>query len=367
MEIRKDGIALLGCRGHDGEPLIHCSKAGNYRDSALPLSEQMCRFAIDEHSPHMNDTYKQPYVDVCHELDETLADPHKAGSAENLRLRFDAMERELEEMISNPDLAKGDNGRYLYHIDARTIYAFLPAFWHRAEYGNDEEMPQAIVDDTYQRIVDILDDFSGIYDGVANQVALRRTEIEILALLLRTKSFPYPTLFREDASETRAYNHDAYVLYNGKKIAIQITNADYRLPNGKQKSESYDPEMIIAIHQRLVNLDYVEKETIVTTFDQLPKPIEHKHDISDKYEHLEEMPRYVAWGATSDVRIHDEAIDLKAEYVQEIGGKRRTGLVQALVKEARGQKVEPEQRNALNGASHYLLALIREKQYKIDS
>lgn len=369
MEVKSDGTAILGCRGHDGEPITHCRQATGYRDYALPPSEQLCLYTVEEHEPHMNDPFKEPYVTVCHNLDETMADPFAAGSSENLRMRFDAMERDLQKMINDPRLTEGDNGRYLYHIDARMLHAFLPAFWHRAEYGLSAPIPAEIKEESSRRIADILNDFSSLYDGVAKQVALRRTEVEILALLLRTGQddyFPYPTVFREDASETISYNHDAYVIYKGRKIVIQVKNADYRLPNGRKKSEGYDPEMIVAIHQYLVNLDFVEGETIVTRFDENPIKIQHEHDVQgDDYEHFGENPRYVAWGATP--RDEDnEDFNLNNEYIQEIGGARRDGLVDALIKEAQGERIEPHERNALNGASHYLMALIREKQQKID-
>ena len=369
IEVRGDGTATLGCRGHDGEPIMHCRDAPDYRDGALPLPENFCLYALETHVPHMNDPFKQPYIETCHNLDETLADPYKAGSTDNLRLRFEGMERNLAEMIASPELSTGDNGRYLYHIDARVLHAFLPAYWHRAEYGLEAEIPSEVIDDILHKVADILSDFSNLYEGVAKQVALRRTEVEILALLLRTRKkdyFPYPTRFREDASETREYNHDAYIVYKGRKIVIQITSSDYKLRNGRKKSEGYDPETIIAIHQHLVNLDYQEGQTIITKFDQPPIIIEHEHDVQDDYEHFAEPPQYVAWGVVPHGEEELE-LDLTNEYVQEIGGKRRDGLVDALIKEARREWLELSERNALNGASHYLMALISEKQHKIDS
>lgn len=312
----------------------------------------------------MNDAFKQPYVSVCHNLDETLSDPYKAGSEENLRLRFEVMERDLEEMINDPELTRGDNGRYLYHIDARIIHAYLPAFWYRAEHGYDADMPVSIIADTYQKIASVLEDFSTLYDNVATQVALRRTEVEILALLLRTRStqhFPFPTLFREDASETRHHNHDAYVIDGNHKTTIQITNTDYKLPNGKKKSDAYSPATVVAIHQQVVNLDYRDGETVVTRVAEQPQMIQHEHDVVEAYEEFDEQPRFVAWGAVNDT-FEDTLEGFAGEYIQQYGGKKRDGLVRALVKEAKGQRVMPAERNLLNGASHYLVAVIREKQ-----
>jgi len=88
--------------------------------------------------------------------------------------------------------------------------------------------------------------------------------------------------------------------------------------------------------------------------------------VQDDYEHFAEPPQYVAWGVVPHGEEELE-LDLTNEYVQEIGGKRRDGLVDALIKEARREWLELSERNALNGASHYLMALISEKQHKIDS
>ena len=368
IEVHGDGTAILGCRGVDGQPITQCGEAPDYRNSSLPLSEQLCLRALAAHEPHMNDSFKQPYVSVCHNLDETLADPFKAGSEENLRLRFEAMERELEDMIDNPELSRGDNGRYLYHIDARIVHAYLPAFWYRAEHGHTAIMPAEVIDDTYEKIAGILDDFSSLYENVATQVALRRTEVEILALLLRTKNpqyFPFPTLFREDASETRHYNHDAYVIDGNHKTTIQITNTDYKLPNGKKKSDAYSPATVVAIHQQVVNLDYKDGETIVTRVTAQPQVIQHEHDVVQAYEEFDEQPRFVAWGAAGSMATVDNQDEFAGEYIQQLGGKKRDGLVRAIVKEAKGQRVQPEERNLLNGASHYLVAVVREKQLQV--
>lgn len=341
-----------------------CSEAGGYANSAIPLSEQLCERTVADHEPHMNDGYKQPYVEVCHQLDETLADMSKAGSSKNLELRFEAMERRLKEMISSSELSNGDKGRYLYQIDARVLYAYLPAFWHRAEYGYGVPLPEEVIEDTYKRVVEILEDFDGLYSGIATQVALRRTEVEILALLLRTKSpdfFPYPTLFREDASETRMYNHDAYIINDGRKTPIQIKNTDYKTPSGTRVSSAYMNQTIVAIHQKVVNLDYKEGETLVTTIEGDDKPtIEHKHDVIDDYDAYDEQPRFVAWGATP---INKEAESgFQGEYIQVLDSKKRDGLLAAISKEARGRRLSPTDRNLLNSASHYLMATIREKQ-----
>ena len=342
---------------------MDCGSAPDYRDSALPLSEQLCQRALEAHDPHMNDHFKQPYVAVCYNLDETLSDQFKAGSTENLQLRFGAMERELDAMIHNPELSQGDNGRYLYHIDARILHAYLPAFWYRAEHGHQIEIPAEIIKEAYQKVAGILEDFSSLYENVATQVALRRTEVEILALLLRKNDpdfFPFPTLFREDASETRPYNHDAYLISGNGKTPIQITNTDYRMSNGKRKSEAYSPSTVVAIHQQVVNLDYQGSETVVTRFNPTPRMIDHEHDIAEPYADFDEQPRYVAWGVV-DSDDHDDSF-VADDYIQEFQGKRRDGLVKALVKEAKGQRLSIEERNQLNGASHYLEAVIREKQ-----
>ncbi|MDB5177913.1 MAG: hypothetical protein JWO61_296 [Candidatus Saccharibacteria bacterium] len=268
------------------------------------------------------------------------------------------------ESYKDPELSRGDNGRYLYHIDARILHAYLPAFWYRAEYGTQAEVPKEVINDTYRNLIDVLDDFSTLYEDVAMQVALRRTEVEILALLLRTKDprfFPFPTLFREDASETRQFNHDAYVMHNGRKSPIQVTNADYKLANGTMKSQAYSSSTVVAIHQQVVNLDYRDGETVITRLSDEPYIIEHEHDVvEDGYDEYDEQPKFVAWGAVEQT--NDEPIDFDGEYIQQFGGSRRDGLVQALVKEARGQKLLPQDRNLMNGASHYLMAAIREKQ-----
>lgn len=368
--ISSDGSAVLGCRNPDGEPIVRCEDAGEYRDGTLPLGEFLCARMVASHEPHMRDPYKQTYVEACRNIDEVLSDELKTGSTKNLEQRFRMIDRDLERMIKDPELGAGDKGRYLYHIDARTLRAFLPAFFLRARDGIDAEIPEEVITAVYAGIIDILDDYSTLYDGVATQVALRRTETEILALLLRGKKaeyFPYPAVFREEASAVHERNHDSYIISNGKKIRLQVTNTDYRLPKtGKRKSESYD-NSVIAIHQYIVNLDQRNGTTVITPVRKRPKQIQHMHDIADDpyYPYGEYDPteqQFVAWGAMQP-RTEDTAVDdFEFDYIQELAGAQRHGVVGALIAESRGEKLDLDEVNLLNGASHYLYALIREKR-----
>lgn len=348
------------CLGIEGEPILRCNDAPGYQDYALPLSENACMKTIAEHEPYMNDPYKEAYVRISHQLDQTLSDPYLASSPGNLDVRFNAIERDLRELIQSPELSAGDNGRYLYHIDARMLEAYLGAFYHRTLHGIEAPMPREIIENTHQAMAEILADFDGLYRNTAAPVAFKRTEIEIPIFLLRTKDpnwFTYPTLFREDASHTREYNHDSYNIHLGGKTPIQIKHTDYRRKNGKRASQGYVEGTLVAIHQDVVNLDFRDGETHVTVVE--PKERYMDEDDAYPYSAYDEEPRFIAWGARHDVVVEEE---YPTEYIQKIGGYRRDGLVDALVREAHGEKLSIDELNMLNGASHYLMAAIREKR-----
>lgn len=352
---KKEGLCLDG----EGNSVRDCRDAPVYEDYALPLSENLCQGAIAEHEPRMNDPYKETYVQACHQLDETLADPFLTNEKGHIDLRFRSLATQLERMISSPDLFEGDNGRYLYQIDARVLEAYLAAFHFRAINGAEMPMSSEIIAATHMRMAKILADFDdGLYKNIATQVALRRTEIEIPTLLLRTKRpdcFVYPALFREDAGTTQSLNHDSYGIAHKAKTPIQVKTSDYR----SKARGMYHDETIVAIHQHVVNLDHVDGETIVTVVS--PKEQDEVEPFTDPYVEFDDPIRYVAWGAE---KVNDQGDDFTGEYIQKIGGFRRDGLVDAIVKEAAGEKLTIEEMNMLNGASHYLMAALREKQQK---
>jgi hypothetical protein len=351
---KKEGMCFDG----DGAAISDCRDAPPYKDYAWPLSENLCSKSLADHIPEMSDPYKETYVQVCHQLDETLADPYL--STENLDLRFSSFAGQLDDMITSSDFKLGDNGRYLYHIDARMLQAYLPAFYYRAQYGSNEPLPREIIDNVYRSLVDILADFDSLYRDIAVQVALRRTEVEIPVLLLRSKradSFMWLALFREDASATRAYNHDGYGVVSAEdKIPVQIKTTDYRRRGSDPASSQYHDDTALAIHQHVVNLDFIDGETHVTVVEPTQPTIDE--EVEDAYGDYEEMPRFVAWGASKE----DADPEVRGfEYIQEIGGYRRDGLIDAIVREARGDKLTIEELNLLNGATHYLVATMREK------
>lgn len=311
----------------------------------------------------MKDMYKEKFVKISHKLDQTLADSYIARNPRNLTTRFDSIERELAEFITNPELTQGDKGRYIYHIEARVLESYLEAFHFRAVHGVDEHLPKEVIDATHHSMAEILDDFDGIYQNIAAQVALKRTEVEIPVLLLRTKKpefFTWPTVFREDASLTRTFNHDSYQLYNGIKIRNQVKNTEYRPSGKRKKDDGYDEDTLMVIHQNVVNLDFSDGETHATVVE--PRGIKTSKVDDEPYISYDEQPRFVAWGAgPKDQPEEDHA----TEYIQKIGGYKRDGLIDALVREARGEKLSIEELNLLNGASHYLMASVREKMQKV--
>jgi len=348
------------CLGKEGESISRCNDAPTYLDYALPISENTCLKAMSEHEPFMHDPYKEKYVAISHKIDQTLADPFVAQSPNNLDMRFVSFERELSELIESSELTTGDKGRYLYHIEARVLEAYLAAFHFRATEGITAPVPREIIEATQHSLVDLLDDFDGLYKDIVTQVALKRTEVEIPVLLLRARDptfFTWPTLFREDASQTRAFNHDSYQLPDGVKIPNQVKNTDYRVTGKNKEAGLYDDGTVLVIHQNVVNLDFRDGETHVTVVE--PRDVVHIEDEEEPYLHYDETPRFVAWGAGPN-RPADE--EVATEYIQKIGGYKRDGLVDALVREARGMKLSIEELYMLNGATHYLMASIRENQ-----
>lgn len=348
------------CLGKEGEPIMRCNDAPAYLDYALPLSENACIKTISEHDPTMHDPYKKKYVQISHKLDQTLADPWLSQSTENLDMRFTSFERELSELIESPELTTGDKGRYLYHIEARVLESYLDAYHFRALHGVDAVVPREIIETTHRSMVGILDDFDGLYKDIVSQVALKRTEVEIPVFLLRTRDsnyFTWPTLFREDASWTRSFNHDSYQLADGSKTPNQVKNSDYRVNGTGKMRDAYDDGTVLVIHQNVVNLDFRDGETHVTVVEPRTPPTSEEEE--EPYGTYDEFPRFIAWGAGLG---REEADEIPSEYIQKIGGYRRDGLVDALVREANGEKLTIEELNMLNGASHYLMASIREKR-----
>lgn len=350
------------CLGKEGDSIARCNDAPVYKDYAYPLSENACLRSISDEKPYMKDLYKERYAGISHKLDQTLADPYIGSSPENVETRFTSFQRELDLIIDSPELSTGDKGRYLYHIEARVLEAYLAAFHHRVTEGIDTPVPRDIIEATHHSLVDILDDFDGLYKNIQSAVALKRTEVEIPVLLLRSRDpefFTWPTLFREDASRSQPYNHDSYQLFKGLKIPNQVKNTDYRERKGTP-SKNYDNGTVLVIHQDVVNLDFRDGETHVTVIE--PREIKTSEVDEEPYASYDEAPRFIAWGAGPNRPPEEE---FATEYIQKIGGYKRDGLVDALVREARGEKLSIEELNMLNGATHYLMASIREKQLEV--
>lgn len=354
------------CLNGEGEPIALCNDAPMLNDYGAPLAESLCSFRAEGHNPEMSDPYKQLYTKVCSELDQTLANPYLTD--ERIEERFSAFQRELDTMIESPELHKGDNGRYLFHIDARILRAALPGFYFRKKFSPSEPIPQEIIATSHREYADILDDFDGMYRDVAWSVAFRRTEVEIGMFLTRVNLFPYPAVFREDSSETTGLNHDWYLIdENKEKITIQVKNTNYRdrkSKNGAAISERYVDSTLVVIHQQVVNLDQRDGEIIETVVE--PRETSGVDDYEEPYADFDpdNPKRYIVWGAID--KVVEESPEDAEEYrfVQKIKGHHRDGLVDALVKEARGEYITTSDMNLVRAGSHYLVAAIREKTHQ---
>src|SRR5690606_12957826 len=138
---------------------------------------------------------------------------------------------------------------------------------------------------------------------------------------------------------------------------LQVKSTDYVTRSGRGKWKDYDSSIAIAIHQTVVNLDYHDEETFVTRAVHRPRWVDHEHDIYNQDDPTEETMRYVAWGAKPNA----EEPEFSCKYVQHIGGDKRDGLTASILKEARGEQLSIDEMNLLNGATHYLTALVRER------
>lgn len=354
------------CLNGEGEPITFCNDAPLLNNYGAPRAENLCSFRAEGHNPEMADPYKQRYTKVCSELDQTLANPYLTD--ERIEERFSAFNRELEDMIESPELHCGDNGRYLFHIDARILRAALPGFYYRKKYSAADTIPNEIIANSHREYADILDDFDGMYRDVAWSVAFRRTEVEVGMFLTRVNLFPFPAVFREDSSLTTSLNHDWYLLDEaGEKINIQVKNTNYRDRKSKSGafiSERYVDSTLVVIHQQVVNLDQRNGEIIETVVE--PRTAIDQEDYEDPYEEFDpdNPKRYIVWGAID--KVMEETFEDAEEYrfVQKIKGHHRDGLVDALVKEARGEYITTSDMNLLRAGSHYLVAAIREKSQK---
>lgn len=351
------------CFDGDGKTIGLCNDAPNLNDYGAPLAENLCTFRAEGHNPEMSDPYKQRYTKVCSELDQTLANPYLLDV--RIEERFATFSRELDEMIASPELHEGDNGRYLFHIDARILRAALPGFYYRKRFSLSEAIPKDIVAATHREYADILDDFDGLYRDVAWSVAFRRTEVEIGMFLTRKDIFPFPAVFREDSSLTTGLNHDWYLIDpDGNKVTIQVKNTDYRdrkSKEGRPISERYVDSTLVVIHQQIVNLDQKDGEIIETIVEPfIPQGDDEYEEPYAEYD-PEHPKRYVAWGAIDKPNDADTDITEHYHFVQKIQGHHRDSMVVALLKEARGEYITTSDMNLLRAGSHYLVAAIREK------
>ncbi len=369
MPCQKEGL----CINKAGEAMQNCRDGStDYRDAALPLSEQLCVRTVYEHEPQTRDPYNKIYLDVCYQIDELLGDPiaHKPDA---LDARFRYFETRLNTLIDSNQLAEGNNGRYLYHINARVLQAFLGPLRFRAEHRVIDEVPRPLLEATRSSLGDLLRDFSkeGVYHDIAQQVALKRTEVEIPLLLLRTNDPQYliwPALFREEASVDAVYNHDFYHIFralNGepKKVPVQIKTNDY---TGRRKRSEYSKDTMMVIHQQIVNMDMHDQERIVTRVEE-PGVTFDDEFIDDRYDKFDtERQQAVVWGAGPILQPNNQDDQFEAEFVQFIGGNRRDGLMEAILGELSGRRLSVDERNILNGATHFLTATLRENKQKLE-
>lgn len=345
------------CISNYGEPLYRCTDAPRYENYAAPASENICLRRAEATAIHRSDPYKHAYLEQSRALDCALADP--TLTPERLSERFRSIEAGLERLIDVDEDYLETSGRLIFHIDARLLYASLGVYYHRATRSR-APLSQDIMTRTHQNYVEILADFyDGLYADHAIEVASKRTEIEVITLLSRTSQvydFPIPALFREEGSETRAFNHDlaTYSTRDGK-TPIQVKTTSYLT-----KSLSYSPEVVMVIHNDLVRLGHQEGELIVQTIE--PRTSDDDDGIfTIPYEEFD-TEIGVRWYASPSARQPEEPLDEPVEFIQRIDKGRPDALISAIVNEARGEHLTLDDRNLLNAASHYLIAALRQSR-----
>lgn len=368
------------CLDNFGVPLSHCTNAPSYFDYAFPASENICSRSAESVVITNVDPYKRTYVEASRNIDATIANIHL--SPRKISERFKSIESALEEIVYfTPRYDdKGDierlitkdgrdllaKGRLSYHVSARMLHASLGLYAHRA-LNRDQPFGENIMRATDIEYAKILSDFDedGIYALHPEIVAHKRTEVslaKILSRTMRSENFFLPALYREEASRTEIANHDGVIFSSqNTKIAVEVKNSDY--PHRKTRrpiSDIYTHlDTVLFIHQDVVELDY--REGVLIEQHVAPSsPTVHTDDVPFPHEQYDPDAnrRYIRWGA-SGPKLDEEELE-SFVFTQQIAGNRGNELMRALIAEAFGQRLTLDQMNILNGASHYLISVIRQ-------
>lgn len=368
-----------------GNFISSCSDAPNYNDYALPPSELICSRVVENAEITHPDPYKKEYMVASRMIDSAIA--HTNLSLSLVRRRFELAQQGLDSIMHVQSVSKdkngvitelftthGDNileqGRLSYHIAARMLDASMGCFIHRALY-KDTPLPAEVMEETHRGYMAILRDFDtgGLYADHLSLVAHRLTEVISLGVLSRSQradGFPQPALHREEASRTAVYNRDGGIFTHAPAklvTPISIKNSDYRhRGSGQRMSEIQDSnEVALIIFQDMVSftrfgsepiLHHVVPETPTNHIDDQPFPYEEfDPDFSDR-------KHYIRWSAGGNH--HMDLDDEPFTYVQDLSGSDENSLMKALLAEAAGDDLTRHQLNLLNGASHYLNAIVRQ-------
>jgi hypothetical protein len=165
-----------------------------------------------------------------------------------------------------------------------------------------EPLDDTLMKNAHEKYVNILAGFfdDGLYADVGPETAYKKTELVVMALLSRkgvSDDFPYAALFREESSATRAFNHDfATFSTTHGKTPVQVKSSDYLYRKGERSRGEYSPDVVMAIYSDIIQLG-------------------HREDNGDS-------------------------------------------LARAIIAEARGEQLDLDDRNLLNGASAYLTAAL---------
>ena len=362
------------CLSNTGEALWRCDRAPDYANYAVPASEDICIRSAEMAEIHMADPYKRAYLEQSRALDIAVADTRL--TIPQLNHRFSSIEEHLNKLIEAKEINIESGSRLEYHINARLLRASLGIYFHRA-MGSGETLDASLMAATHKEYVEILSDF---YDGpyanlspeLTAQIAFKRTEIEVMALLSRKLDpldFPVAALAREENSNTRSNNHDS-ATYDPDfgKTPIQVrTSSGYKISN--KRGGDYSPSVVMAIHSDIVELGRPTRGPKLRVVQYSHRQDEEPFEIP--YEEYDPEVSRVRWYAASEYARSEEKEEAPFEIIQEIGGHKKDSLIAAIVNEARGEHLSLEDRNRLNGATHYLTAALnaarRHKTSIVDS
>ncbi|MBC7746725.1 hypothetical protein H7Y40_01955 [Pedobacter sp.] len=344
-----------------GEPIWQCSDAPPYEDYAVPPSKDICIRRAESAIIHMADPYKRQYLEQSRALDIAVADTRL--TLPQLNERFRSIEEHLDRLVDADEVDIETGMRLEYHINARLLKASLGVYFHQA-VNPEEPMEESLMITTHQEYIEVLSDF---YDGpyanlspeLAAEIAYKRTEIEVITLLSRkydSSDFPVIALAREENSMTRANNHDSatYDPIQGK-TPIQVKTSSSYIRSKKRGGDAYSPSVVMAIHNDIVELGREEGGPIlhVVQFSR------HEEETPFTIPYEEYDPEIgIRWYAESQQAQSQEIEEEPFEFIQEIGGHKKDSLIAAIVNESRGEHLTLEERNRLNGATHYLSAAL---------